>query len=211
MFSNKTKLNTRFLTEEGNAVIASNYLFVAKVKIGSNKQEFNLILDTGSCVTWVAAQGSKDTMPIAHHFNPSASSTCSKTILSFHLKYGPGEIAGDFYSDNFYYINNREFKLVFGLATQTYFPTNVADGTIGLGHSYLNNNAMLFIHMINFAGISNSESFSLKFDNNIGPGTSGKLIIGKHNDFSKSNLPSCPVKKGDEFWICQLNGFGLKT
>lgn len=212
MFSNKTKINTRFLTEEGNAVLASNYLFVAKVKIGSNKQEFNLILDSGSIVTWVAAQGSNDIIPIAHHFNPSASSTCSKTILSsFHIKYeNEEEVSGNYYIDNFYYINDKAFKLVFGLATQTYFSTNVADGIIGLGHSY-ESNAMLFIHMINFAGISNSESFSLKFGNNIEAGASGKLIIGKHDDFSKNNLASCPVKKGDYLWICQLNGFGLKT
>lgn len=40
----------RILIEEGNALIDMNLLFIANLKIGSNKQEFNLVLDTGSYI-----------------------------------------------------------------------------------------------------------------------------------------------------------------
>ena len=42
--------NNRTLIEEGNALIDMNLLFIANVRIGSNKQEFNLVLDTGSLI-----------------------------------------------------------------------------------------------------------------------------------------------------------------
>ena len=215
MFKNKTKLDIRNLNEEGNAFIANNLLFVGKVKIGSNRQEFNLVLDTGSYITWVAAQGSQDSVSIARHFNPSASNTCQKTKVAFQQAYGTGQVSGIYHYDNFYYINDREFKLGFGLATKTYFPIGVADGIIGLGHSYYNMNDISFIHMLQQAGITNSKSFSLKFGNNINPGASGKLILGKHDDFSNGNLPSCPLRNINDqnqiYWACQLNGVGLKT
>ena len=40
--------NFLFFYEEGNAYISQNLLFLATIKIGSNSQIFNLLLDTGS-------------------------------------------------------------------------------------------------------------------------------------------------------------------
>ena len=204
--------NNRALIEEGNALIDMNLLFIANVRIGSNKQEFNLVLDTGSFILWVAQQGSYDVSQISNHFNPSASSTCINSNIAFNQQYGTGSCSGVYYSDNVNYINNRDFPMLFGVASKTDFRVIGADGIIGLAHVYYNE-ASSFIHMLNQGGVTSSTLFSLKFQNsNIG--VSGSLYLGKHDDFSKNNVGTCPLVNfsdgGEIFWGCEANSFGLK-
>ena len=52
---NKIILNNNvFYYEEGDSVVSKDLLFLANIKIGSNHQKFNLVLDTGSSILWVA-------------------------------------------------------------------------------------------------------------------------------------------------------------
>ena len=204
--------NNRILIEEGNALIDMNLLFIANVRIGSNKQEFNLILDTGSIIMWVAQEESYDASPIVHHFNPSTSSTCKNSRIPFNEQYGSGSCSGVYYSDNVNYINDKDFPMLFGVATKTDFQAVGADGIIGLAHVYYNE-ASSFIQMLNRGGVTSSTLFSLKFQNsNIG--VSGSLYLGKHDDFSKDNVGICPLVNfsdgGEIFWGCEANSFGLK-
>jgi len=211
LFSNKTKLKNRFLIEEGKGYISNEFLFIINVKIGSNKQEFNLILDTGSYYTWVAKEGSKDAQTISHHFNPSSSNTCVKTIFSTEINYGTGSCNGDFYTDNLYYINDKEFKMTFLVASNTNFHS--ADGIIGLGRKYPILDDFSFIDMLNKGGVTNSKLFSLKFSNNES-GVNGTLLIGKHDDFSKTNVAYCPLinlDKNEGLWECQISSFAMKN
>ena len=204
--------NNRILIEEGNALIDMNLLFIANVRIGSNKQEFNLVLDTGSFIMWVAQQGSYDVSQIVHHFNPSDSSTCIKTNIPFDQQYGTGSCSGVYYLDNVNYINDKDFPMLFGVATKTDFQAVGADGIIGLAHVYYNE-ASSFIQMLNRGGVTSSTLFSLKFQNS-NDGVSGKLYLGKHDDFSKDNVGTCPLVNfsdgGEIYWGCEANSFGLK-
>ena len=52
-----------------------------------------------------------------------------KTIFSTEINYGTGSCNGDFYTDNLYYINDKEFKMTFLVASNTNFHS--ADGIIG--------------------------------------------------------------------------------
>lgn len=110
----------------------------------------NLILDTGSYITWVAQEGSKDAQTISHHFNPSSSNTCVKTTYYTEIIYETGSCNGYFYTDNLYYINDKEFKMKFLVASNTNFHS--ADGIIGLGRKYPILDDFSFIDMLNKGG-----------------------------------------------------------
>ena len=207
-------INGRLLIEEGNAVIDTNLLFLANIRIGSNKQQFNLILDTGSYIIWVAQKGSIDSIPINNHFDPSASNTCRNTNIPFEQSYVTGKCSGTYYADNFNYINNRDFQIFFGVATKTEMPIRGGDGIVGLAHFYFDEN-LSFIKQLNQAGITSSTIFSFKFGNDINVGTNGKLYIGKHEDFSKNNVATCPLvnmaASYNIYWACEVSSFGLKN
>ena len=47
------------------------------------KQPFNLLLDTGSLITWVAQKGSRDRLYIENHYDPLASNTAKNTNIPF--------------------------------------------------------------------------------------------------------------------------------
>ena len=103
----------------------------------------------------------------------------------------------------------------FGVADNTFFNVKDADGVIGLAH-YYEDESYSFIHMLNESKITDSISFSFKFDTaSDKKSIIGKLIIGKHNDFESNNIVACSLLtlKGDlnSFWSCEISGFGLNN
>ena len=204
----ENKLKMKLFIEQGDVFVNTNLLFMINVKVGSNQQNFNLYLDTGSIITWLPIKNSNDTFPIQNHFDPNASNTCRKTKDQFQIYYGGGaKIEGFYCYDDFYYIDNKNFQFLFGLAEQTYFKGyGVVDGIIGLGQNY-DNRELSFIHMLNKGGVTTSRIFSLKFENNFNSQITGKLFIGQHEDFSQDNVATCPLERIDErkdFWVCKL-------
>ena len=73
-FKNFTKISKLYQTS-GDVKIITNLLFIIDIKLGSGKQLFNLLVDTGSSITWVPKIDSYDLYPITHHYDPSLSST----------------------------------------------------------------------------------------------------------------------------------------
>ena len=68
--------------------ILENGLFAIEVKIGSNEQTFNLILDTGSFYFWIPENTTENINIRKYHlFNPEFSSTAYKTNNTFILFY----------------------------------------------------------------------------------------------------------------------------
>ena len=94
------KFNKTFLSSQGKATLNTDYLFLANIKIGSNRQSFNLVLDTGSYILWVPKKDSIDKYKIENHYNPSQSTTSFFTQQSFEQNYGTG------YSSGYYYFNS---------------------------------------------------------------------------------------------------------
>ena len=208
------KNNKTLFIDEGKTLINNNLIFLANIKIGSNNQQFNLILDTGSFVLWVPKIGSKDSAEINHHYDPSTSSTSKNLRSTFSIQYGSGSCKGYFYSDDFEYINNKKFKVNFGVADQTDFSVDNGDGIIGLGRNYEEENTS-FIHMLKKYGVTDSTLFSFNFDSNKS-GASGQLFIGKHTVFSSDIAKTCPLMKYKEsisgkLWTCNVTGIGLKN
>lgn len=201
----------KLLIEQGNSMVNTNNVFIATVNIGSRKQVFNCLLDTGSSITWVPRKGSVNKYKNAHYYDPQISTTSRASSSGFQIKYGSGSCNGVYYSDNFYYINNKSFRLLFGVALKTDFNVNGADGIIGLSHYYPNQDYS-FMDMLNKGGVTKSKSFSLKFGTNIKAGKVGKFFIGKHSDFSNKITVTCPLvnPKNGRDWVCNIKSFGFK-
>ena len=209
----ENKLKMKLFTEQGNVFINTNLLFMANVKVGSNQQNFNLCLDTGSNITWIPMKNSQDEYSLKNHFDPNSSNTCRKTKDTFEAKYIDGSSTKGFlYYDNFYYIGSKNFQLLFGLANQTNFKAN-GDGLIGLAQHY-DNRELSFIYMLNKGGVTTSRIFSLKFENYFNYDITGKLFIGQHQDFSQNNVATCPLERVDgrkDIWACKIKSLSVGT
>ena len=209
-FSNKTSI----LIDQGNSFINDNFLFVAKVQIGSRSQEFKLLLDTGSYIIWVPGKGSEDTYAMKNKFDPYSSTTAQNLYRTFNQQYGTGSCEGYYYSDYFKYIKDKQFQVVFGVAQKTLFNVD-ADGIIGLAHFYASTDYS-FIHRLKYHKIIDSLSFSLKFGKTINSGDSGSLFLGRHKDFSDDDAVSCPLLTKDAdisviHWGCEISSFSIKN
>ena len=206
--------NGTFYYQQGNAEINAESLFFASIKIGSNSQPFNLLLDTGSSVLWVTKIGCTDCSPqITRHYNPRSSTTCEGTDNSFSIRYGTGYVSGDYYNDNVEYLSNKKFNMHFGVASIADFTLTNCDGIIGLTKSY-DDERYSFIHMLKRYGNTDSTAFSIKFENDYFKyGVKGTMYIGVHEDFSKSDTVSCPLVyyRDKIFWAAELSSFGLKN
>jgi hypothetical protein len=205
---------------EGSLLLHESALFIANIKIGSNNQKFNVILDTGSSELWVANVGSFDNnVEIPNHFNPSDSSTCVNTTEDFMQMYGQSTITGCigfYFTDNIKYFNDISFNMKFGVAEMTDFNIKNADGVLGLAHEY-KNESLSFMKMFLKANNINLNQFSFKFpSNNITlRETVGQLLIGKHKDFENNKVVTCPLlpdtMSENAYWICEISGLGLKN
>lgn len=204
----------KIFIKEGVTVLNWHYLFLTNITIGSNDQEFNLLLDTGSNILWVPEKGSSDKAKINNHYDPSASTTKNKTQYEFEIKYISGSCKGYYYVDDIKYIDNKRFKMLFGVANTTVFDVNNADGIIGLSNYYPYDEYSFIRSLKNF-GVTDSKIFSIKFEGEIDVGMSGKMYIGKHEDFSDKSTVTADLlefenQEANMFWACEINGFSIK-
>ena len=204
--------NIKIFTESGEIKLISAFLLSIKIKLGTSNQEFNLVLDTGSTITWVPLINSEDLYQIEHHYNPSISKTSKKLKEGFSILYGSGSCYGNYYKDRIKYINNKTFDFIFGAAKATDFNVHEVDGIIGLSRKY-NDNSKSFIHMLCKSGITKSKLFSFKLGLNISTENCGKFYIGKHKDFDKNNVVTCEMANSNYFeknlWACQMSSFSI--
>jgi len=95
-----------------------NTFYLGKVNIGTPKQNFTVVLDTGSSDLWVTAMGW--TGSGKHRFDPSKSSTYQKVPGTWTIQYGSGSASGTKAQDVvcFDQTDYCYAKQIFGLATQ---------------------------------------------------------------------------------------------
>ena len=110
---NITFFNSTFFTSEGGTTLNKNILFLGTIQIGSNNQQFNLVLNTGSYILWVPKLGSTYIHKITDHYDPSASNTSIYANQSFKQTYGTAYCEGYYYKDNIVYIDNKTINMKF--------------------------------------------------------------------------------------------------
>ena len=192
------------LYQESDITISQDYFLLAQVKIGSNQQKFNLILDTFSNDLWVASNSAIN-IKVKNKYNPGTTGKNTKEPYSY------GDIKGSYYTDDINFLDEK-FNMKFAVANSGSIDLGDADGAIGLGRKY-EDEQLSFIHMLKQNNITNSKLFSFKFENGINVGSTGKFYIGKHEDFSSDKSITCPLPKfngSDLHWYLKVNGFSLK-
>ena len=191
-----------------------NNLLSFEIKIGSDKQKFNVIIDTGSSILWVSGEGSEDKdVQITHHYNPKTSLTSKKTNFTYKIRYGSGYSLGYYYYDQINLFNNIDdnynIYMNFGVANKTIFKVPGADGIFGLGRGAMLNNSPIFClknkSFIDKAGFSIKYNYKLK---------NAILYFGEeHEDFRNKKIGFCPLLtntfKEKNFWSCKLFSFGI--
>ena len=196
--------------------LSKNSLLITKLKIGSNNQEFNLILDTRSYMSWIPLINSKDNYPLNNHYNPQISSTSKNIGKKFYI-ISEYESKGDIYEDEMQFIDNyKKFKFNFGAANETKFKVKDADGIIGLAFNFEDDNLSL-MNKLKKEGLIDSLSFSIKLNENITEDYEtnkiGEIYLGKHEDFNKNEIISCPLKfaKSKDFCSYNLKSFAFNN
>lgn len=116
-----------------------NTQYFAPVSIGTPKQDFIVVPDTGSSNLWVYVQGCQ-AIPCWYHkmFKPSASSTYKKNGAPFVIHYGSGGIKGTVGEDTVHFGDTKAENFKFGLVTQASAPAFIAsdmDGILGMAFS----------------------------------------------------------------------------
>ena len=158
-------LKKNFTSNDNEEILIFNKYFLmnAKIKFGSESEEFQVIFDTGSINLWIPKIGCKNSSGILTNktFNPVSSSTIKKTSDTFDQEYGTGYCRGDYYID---YINfaEKNISMKFGLAEIADFDIDEASGILGVSRKSNNNdnNILLFYQLINQKKI-NDYTFSL--------------------------------------------------
>ena len=180
--NNKTLRKLEYI--ELNTISSYENVFTIKILIGSNKEEFNVIFDTGSIILWIAGKDSDDKYPMKHHFDYKNSTTFYTDYSSFSVIYGSGSCSGIYGNDNIYINENKYVSLNFGIAKKTEVNFNdLADGIVGIG-KYYNDKNLNFIGQLKEQNIIEKNIFSVKtFLNN-----TGILYIGdEHQDFNNTD------------------------
>ena len=192
-----------------------NNLFAHEVKIGSDSQVFNVILDTGSSIIWIPGIGSEDKEgQIIHHYNPETSITSKKCDCSYKVRYGSGYSLGIYYYDQINLFNdtnnNYSFYMKFGVANLTKFNVPGADGVFGLGRqsSLIKYSPLYSLKSNNFI---DKAGFSIKYNSKL---QNAILYYGdEHEDFKNTSVGFCPLSSNENkeknFWSCKLFSFGI--
>ena len=199
------------ISDEFNTL--ENYLFATDITIGSNKQKFTILLDTGSEILWVAGEQAVSS-PYANAYRPSSSTTSKKTSEILNYQYAQGKITGYYYNDQINFLLSNSFYINFGVADQTNLLDYYFDGIMGLGRRYTSSKYSVLQAIKNVGGTTSTKfSFKYDYDND-----NLYFYLGEeHDDFKNVNsgiLASCPLIDSDYYgkslWLCDIVSFGIK-
>lgn len=156
--------------------------------IGNSNQEFSLILDTGSHITWFKKNG-------------TLSTTKKSLDKSERLSYGSGTVYIDYYVDKLSIISNPNifFEMSLGIETSNTLDIKI-DGIIGLSYGP-NKNEYDFTESLLRSKIISNDYFSILDDTLLSKGT---FLIGE-----KPELFETKSKQGLEIPYCDLNPFDV--
>lgn len=101
--SDHTGMSILIRTIKSSTVLSNvpvNLGYTANVYIGSSRQLFKVVIDTGSADLWVPSVDCELESCKRHiRYNPSLSNTASSTGRIFTMKYGTGEVGGNIFRD----------------------------------------------------------------------------------------------------------------
>ncbi|KAI3331101.1 aspartic peptidase domain-containing protein [Ustulina deusta] len=178
-------IGRRFFKADVLGVFGAAYM--AELTIGTSKdgkkQVIDVLIDTGSFELWVNPVCSASNVPefceAFGHYDPALSSTSQKISGQFGIKYGSGQVAGDYYKDDIYISGAKVEGQQFGVANSSEL---VWFGILGLAHGQGNGfiKYPLLIDSVAARGLANSKLFSIDLGKQSSPGgaITGELVFG---------------------------------
>ncbi|KAI0429877.1 aspartic peptidase domain-containing protein [Xylaria sp. FL1042] len=175
----------RFFKAEVLGVFGAAYL--AELTIGTSKngknQVVDVLIDTGSFELWVNPTCSASNVPefceAFGHYDPALSSTSQKVNGQFKIKYGSGQVSGEYYKDDIYISGAKVESQQFGVANKSEL---VWFGILGLAHGMGKGviNYPLLIDSLATEGLANTKMFSMDLGKQFSPGgaITGELVFG---------------------------------
>jgi cathepsin D len=195
-------------------------ILTIKICLGTPKQCFNVVYDTGSYYLWLSSKNSIG-CESCKNYDEYSSTTFEKSANLITIKYVTGMSSGFEATD---YINLDDgsfiFKMSWMLATFVNFKVEGADGIIGFGREYSPTsensqatNRHSFINSLYEGKIIKKKVFSQVFvDEDL---KKAKLYIGEYAEgFSQDHKTFCNVYKSDSLfdnhnfkgvWTCRLS------
>ena len=198
LFSQEIDINKNMMSD----------LFTINLKMGSNNDEFNLVIDTGSTVLW---------LPSSTCYRCSSSIKKFETQLSYSYKnlsepsiinYADGSYSKGYLSQDVVKLNMISSKLTFLLSYDMKYEIPNTSGIMGLGLDYLGIESSSIIKMLYENKQIKKQMFSQKLDLD-----KGKLYIG---DFApeilndKVNFTNCSIPIMDNYngiWACKIDAY----
>ena len=193
----------------------SNLQYYGNISVGSNKQNFTVLFDTGSYDFWLP--GPQITWA-KHQYRCEESETCTKTDIEKSLSYGAGSVVGNVVNDTAWIgdlVSPSQPILVIneskGLKGRDNF-----DGIIGIGNSIGSNwNNYTLLSQLQNAGQITTRSFSVRLEQNpeIQVEIAGALMIGGYDEQFVTNDQGfiyLPVVDSQN-WAIPLNSANLGT
>ncbi|EPQ32240.1 uncharacterized protein PFL1_00437 [Pseudozyma flocculosa PF-1] len=166
--SEKQRRQTIGLTDVGQ-----DSYYYAQVSLGTPKQNFNIILDTGSADFWVVDSvcGPSDNCDSdLNRYNPSASSSHIGSSADFQVSYGTGAVQGSLAADTASLAGYTVFNLTFAQADRIAQDTieSPASGIMGMGfQSLASSGATPFWQVLAQQGVLKTNAFTFQLARNI--------------------------------------------
>ena len=208
-------------SHEGHEVPIQNFLnaqYYSEIAIGSPKQTFKVVLDTGSSNLWVPSQDCGSIACYLHtKYNHDDSSSYKKNGSHFEIRYGSGELEG-YVSQDTVFIGDIEIeKQDFAEATSEpglAFAFGRFDGIMGLGYNTISVNGIVppFYNMID-QGLIDEPVFAFYLgDTNTEGDESVVTFGGIDKSHYKGDMTKIPLRR-KAYWETDLDAitFGKDT
>ena len=181
-------------------------LFTITVKIGNPPQVFNLIIDTGSFITWVNSIECQNCQS-SRKFSPLTSKTFYNLSTEHSITYVSGNNKGYLAKEEFDLNDHKINSFGFMISTLANIDIDEMEGIIGLGRYYSMGDSFSLIESMKINNLIDKRIFSQKIFNS----SYGKLYIGDLAEEIKNDMNNytiCNVNTKDKmlkkFWNCNL-------
>jgi hypothetical protein len=178
-FSNEYPKNNFVFAEELPLTNSLNDEMIVNLCLGTPKQCFNVLVDSGSFYLWVADKNSINTPDVINKFDSSNSSTFINHKTPYSLRYGTGSAKGIISSDTLSLGKNTTLKDLNFILVNSEEGHSELDGILGMGYYYddFEYNALKFslVDRLYQEKLINSRIFTQKYTED----KKGLMIIGE--------------------------------
>ncbi|OWK17241.1 PAG2 [Cervus elaphus hippelaphus] len=187
-----------------------DFFYTGNITIGTPPQEFRVIFDTGSSVTWVASVYCHSPSCSAMiRFNPEASSTFYPSNQSISLPYGLAWMKGVLGYDTVRIGNLVIMNQTFGLAKEyeRLMVSKPVDGILGLGFPKLAKGTIPILDNLKKQGVTSEPVFAFYLTTQK---ESGSVVMfgGVDHSYHKGELNWVPVSKPG-FWQIAMDRISI--